>query len=48
MNQNDIALAAGGITAPLWLQALNDWLGLVAVSLTIVLLAINIWKSRKK
>ena len=48
MNQNNIPLVAGGITAPLWLQALNDWLGLVAVSLTIVLLAINIWKSKKK
>lgn len=48
MNQNDIALATGGITAPLWLQALNDWLGLIAVSMTIILLAINIWKSRKK
>jgi hypothetical protein len=47
VNQNDIALAAGGITAPLWLQALNDWLGLVAVSLTIVMLAINLWKGMK-
>jgi len=47
VNQNDIALAAGGITAPLWLQALNDWLGLVAVIMTIIMLVINIWKGMK-
>ena len=48
MNQNDIPLYAGGLTAPWWVDVLSDWLGLVAVTLTIVLLVINIWKSRKK
>jgi len=48
VNQNDIPLYAGGLTAPLWVDVLSDWLGLVAVSLTVILLLINIWKSRKR
>ena len=47
MNQNDIPLYAGGLTAPWWLNALNEWLGLVAVVLTIAMLVRNLWKSRK-
>jgi len=48
VNQNDIMLAGGGLTAPLWLGALNEWLGLVAVTLTIAMLVRNLWKSRNK
>jgi len=47
VNQNDIPLYAGGLTAPWWLNALNEWLGLVAVVLTIAMLVRNLWKSRK-
>lgn len=47
MNQNDIPLYAGGLTAPWWVGAMNDWLGLVAVILTIAVLVRNLWKSRK-
>ncbi len=47
MNQNDIPLYAGGLTAPWWVDALNEWLGLVAVVLTIAMLVRNLWKSRK-
>ena len=47
MNQNDIPLAAGGLSAPWWVGALNEWLGLVAVVLTIAMLARNLLKGRK-
>jgi len=47
VNQNDIPLYAGGLTAPWWVDALNEWLGLVAVVLTIAMLVRNLWKSRK-
>ena len=47
MNQNDIPLYAGGLTAPWWVGAMNDWLGLVAVILTIAVLVRNLWKSTK-
>lgn len=48
MNQNDIPLVAGGLSAPWWVTVLNEWLGLVAVTLTIVMLLRNLWKSRKE
>jgi hypothetical protein len=44
MDSNDIPLVAGGITAPWWLGALNEWLGLVAVVLTIAMLVRNLLK----
>jgi len=44
MKQNvDIPLASIGITAPIWLEPLNLWLGLVLVSLSIVLVGLRIW-----
>ena len=48
MNQNNIPLAAGGLSAPLWLNVVNEWLGLVAVILTIAMLIRNLWLSRKR
>lgn len=42
MNQNDIPIVASGLTAPWWLGALNEWLGLVAVVLTIAMLVRNL------
>ncbi len=47
MNQNDIPLYAGGLTAPWWINVLNEWLSLVAIILTIAMLSRNLWKSRK-
>ena len=47
MNQNDIPLVAGGLSAPWWVGVVNEWLGLVAVSLTIAVLIRNLWKGRK-
>jgi len=47
MNQNDIPLVAGGLSAPWWVGVVNEWLGLVAVSLTIAVLVRNLWKGRK-
>jgi len=49
VNQNDIALATGGITAPLWLPALNQWVALVVGLLSVAYLGFKIyemWKNR--
>lgn len=48
MNQNDIPLIAGGLSAPWWVDALNSWLGLVAVILTIAMLLRNLLRSKKE
>ena len=49
MKQNvDIPLASIGITAPIWLEPLNLWLGLVLVSMSIVLVGMRIWAILKE
>jgi hypothetical protein len=45
--QMDIALAAGAISSPIWLHALNEWVTLVAGLIGIVLLIIRIRKALK-
>lgn len=45
--QMDLALAAGAITSPVWLHALNEWVTLVAGIIGIVLLIIRIKKALK-
>jgi len=45
--QMDLALAAGAITSPVWLHALNEWVTLVAGLIGIVLLIIRIKKALK-
>lgn len=47
MNQNDIAIAAGGISAPLWLPALNEWMALVLGVMSIAYVGIKLWKLYK-
>jgi len=47
MNQNDIPIVAGDLSAPWWVGAVNERLGLVAVTLTIAVLARNLWKGMK-
>lgn len=47
MNQNDIAIAAGGISAPLWLPALNEWLALVLGVMSIAYIGVKLWKLYK-
>jgi len=44
VNQNDIALATGGITAPLWLPALNQWVALVVGIMSICYLGFKIYQ----
>ncbi len=41
MDHNDLAIATGGISAPLWLPAMNEWVALVVGLLSIVYI---IWK----
>jgi len=43
VNQNDIAIAAGGISAPLWLPALNEWMALAVGVMSIIYLGIKIY-----
>jgi hypothetical protein len=45
--QMDIALAAGAISSPIWLHALNEWVTLVAGLIGIILLIIRIKKALK-
>lgn len=41
MDSNDVAIAAGGISAPLWLPAMNEWVALVVGILSIIFI---LWK----
>lgn len=44
MDTNDIAIATGGISAPLWLPALNEWIALVLGVMSIVYVVLKIIK----
>jgi hypothetical protein len=44
MNQSDIAIATGGVSAPLWLPALNEWVALTVGVLSIIYLAFKIYE----
>ena len=46
MNQNDIAIATGGISAPLWLPAINEWIALVLGVVSILYVVLKIIKLR--
>jgi hypothetical protein len=47
MNHNDIAIATGGISAPLWLPALNEWMALVLGVMSIAYIGVKLWKLYK-
>lgn len=47
MNQNDIAIATGGISAPLWLPALNEWMALILGVMSIAYIGVKLWKLYK-
>jgi len=47
MDQNDIAIATGGISAPLWLPALNEWVAFFVGVLSLIYLIYKIWNIRK-
>ena len=50
MKPNDIVVAGGGLSAPLWmpqLQLLNQWIALIVGLLTIGYLCMKIWKTWK-
>jgi len=46
--QIDVAIAAGAITSPVWLHALNEWMTLVGAVLGVGLILIRIWKAVRK
>ena len=48
MKPDDLAIAVGGISAPVWLPALNQWVALVVGVLSICYLAIKIYNSTRK
>ena len=46
----DFAVATGGISAPVWLPAMNEWVALVMGILSIIYLIVRvfqIWKERQ-
>tara|TARA_A100001201_G_C4052165_1_gene189985 strand:- start:816 stop:995 length:180 start_codon:yes stop_codon:yes gene_type:complete len=48
MKPDDLAIAVGGISAPMWLPILNQWVALVVGVLSITYLAIKIYKATRK
>ena len=48
MNQNDIMLAGGGLTAPLWLPTLTQWVALIVGIFSVVYLGFKIYKAWKE
>ena len=47
MKPDDLAVGVGGISAPFWLPALNEWIALFVGLLSITYLIIKLWRSRK-
>jgi len=48
MKPDDLAIAVGGISAPMWLPALNEWVALVVGVMSICYLAIKLYSSMRK
>lgn len=47
MDANDVAIATGGISAPLWLPAMNQWVALVLGLLSIAYVLWKLWNLYK-
>ncbi|WP_287011008.1 hypothetical protein [Alteromonas sp.] len=50
MNHNDLAIVAGGLSAPMWLPTLNEWVALCVGLMSIAYLGAKLyklWKDRK-
>ena len=48
MNQNDMLIATGGVSAPLWLPVINQWVALVVGIFSVVYLGFKIYKAWKE
>jgi hypothetical protein len=48
MKPDDLAIAVGGISAPMWLPVLNQWVALAVGVLSICYLAIKIYNTTRK
>ena len=46
MDHNDAAIGVGGISAPLWLPAMNEWVALILGLLSVVYVIIKLWRLR--
>jgi len=44
VNQNDMLIATGGVSAPLWLPALNQWVALVVGVMSVIYLGFKIYE----
>ena len=44
MKPDDIAVAVGGVSAPLWLHELNEWVALVVGVMSIIYLGFKIYQ----
>jgi hypothetical protein len=47
MKPEDLLIATGGVSAPMWLPAMNQWVALVVGVMSIVYLAIKIYNSTR-
>lgn len=48
MKPDDLAIAVGGISAPMWLPALNQWVALVVGVLSICYLGVKLYNMMRK
>lgn len=48
MKPDDLAIAVGGISAPMWLPALNQWVALVVGVLSIIYLLVKLYYTTRK
>jgi len=44
VNQNDMLIATGGVSAPLWLPAMNQWVALVVGVMSVIYLGFKIYE----
>ena len=47
MKPDDLLIATGGVSAPLWLPALNQWVALVFGVLSIIYVSWKLWNMYK-
>jgi len=48
MNSNDLIIVTGGVSAPLWLPALNQWVALAVGVLSIIYLIVKLYNATRK
>lgn len=48
MKPSDVPVVVGGVSAPMWLEPLNEWLALLLAVLSIAYMVMRIYDAWKK